>query len=203
MFAGGDDVFYGYPGQDVVMNITATVLLAFGMSMDAFAASIGKGATLHKPKFSEALRTGLIFGAVETLTPLIGWGMGMLASRFVLEWNHWIAFVLLIIIGGNMIKEAMGEEEKVDACMDAKEMFLLAIATSIDALAVGVTFAFLKVQIVPAVSFIGCVTFVCSAIGVKIGSIFGSKYRSKAEFCGGVILILIGLKLLLNGLGIM
>ena len=98
---------------------------------------------------------------------------------------------------------AMGEEEKVDACMDAKEMFLLAIATSIDALAVGVTFAFLKVQIVPAVSFIGCVTFVCSAIGVKIGSIFGSKYRSKAEFCGGVILILIGLKILLNGLGIM
>ena len=202
MFAGGDDVFYGYPGQDVVMNITATVLLAFGMSMDAFAASIGKGATLHKPKFSEALRTGLIFGAVETLTPLIGWGMGMLASRFVLEWNHWIAFVLLIIIGGNMIKEAMGEEEKVDACMDAKEMFILAIATSIDALAVGVTFAFLKVQIVPAVSFIGCVTFVCSAIGVKIGSIFGSKYRSKSEFCGGMILILIGLKILLNGLGI-
>ena len=184
------------------MNITATVLLAFGMSMDAFAASIGKGATLHKPKFSEALRTGLIFGAVETLTPLIGWGMGMLASRFVLEWNHWIAFVLLIIIGGNMIKEAMGEEEKVDACMDAKEMFILAIATSIDALAVGVTFAFLKVQIVPAVSFIGCVTFVCSAIGVKIGSIFGSKYRSKSEFCGGMILILIGLKILLNGLGI-
>ena len=111
--------------------------------------------------------------------------------------------VLLIIIGGNMIKEAMGEDEKVDACMDATEMFLLAIATSIDALAVGVTFAFLKVQIVPAVSFIGCVTFVCSAIGVKIGSIFGSKYRSKAEFCGGVILILIGLKILLNGLGIM
>ena len=105
MFAGGDDVFYGYPGQDIVMNITATVLLAFGMSMDAFAASIGKGATLHKPKFSEALRTGLIFGAVETLTPLIGWGMGMLASRFVLEWNHWIAFVLLIFLGGRMIIE--------------------------------------------------------------------------------------------------
>ena len=120
----------------------------------------------------------------------------------ITKYAHWIAFVLLIIIGGNMIKEAMGEEEKVDACMDAKEMFLLAIATSIDALAVGVTFAFLKVQIVPAVSFIGSVTFVCSAIGVKIGSIFGSKYRSKSEFCGGVILILIGLKILLNGLGI-
>lgn len=124
-------------------------------------------------------------------------------ADMITKYAHWIAFVLLIIIGGNMLKEAMGEDEKVDACMDAKEMFLLAIATSIDALAVGVTFAFLKVQIVPAVSFIGCVTFVCSAIGVKIGSIFGSKYRSKAEFCGGVILILIGLKILLNGLGIM
>ena len=109
--------------------------------------------------------------------------------------------MLLIIIGGNMIKEAMGEEEKVDACMDAKEMFILAIATSIDALAVGVTLHS-KGTDSSAVSFIGCVTFVCSAIGVKIGSIFGSKYRSKSEFCGGMILILIGPKILLNGLGI-
>ena len=96
------------------MNLSATILLAFGMSMDAFAASIGKGATLHKPKFSEALRTGLIFGAVETLTPLIGWGMGMLASKFVLEWNHWIAFILLIFLGGRMIIEGFrdnGDEE--------------------------------------------------------------------------------------------
>jgi hypothetical protein len=93
------------PGLDAVMNISATILLAFGMSMDAFAASIGKGATLHKPKFSEALRTGLIFGAIETLTPLIGWGLGMLASQFVLEWNHWIAFVLLVFLGGRMVIE--------------------------------------------------------------------------------------------------
>jgi putative Mn2+ efflux pump MntP len=93
------------PGQDAVMNISATILLAFGMSMDAFAASIGKGATLHKPKFSEALRTGLIFGAIETLTPLVGWGLGMLASQFVLEWNHWIAFVLLVFLGGRMVIE--------------------------------------------------------------------------------------------------
>ena len=143
------------------------------------------------------------FGGFQALMPLIGYFLGSFFADMITKYAHWIAFVLLIIIGGNMLKEAMGEDEKVDACMDAKEMFLLAIATSIDALAVGVTFAFLKVQIVPAVSFIGCVTFVCSAIGVKIGSIFGSKYRSKAEFCGGVILILIGLKILLNGLGIM
>ena len=136
------------------MNISATILLAFGMSMDAFAASIGKGATLHKPKFSEALRTGLIFGAIETLTPLVGWGMGMLASQFVLEWNHWIAFVLLGIIGGNMIREALSkDEDKLDGSLAFKTMLLLAIATSIDALAVGITFAFLPgTRIVPAVA---------------------------------------------------
>ena len=159
------------------MSLVELFILSVGLSMDAFAVSICKGLSLGK------------------ITSFF--------ADMITKYAHWIAFVLLIIIGGNMIKEAMGEDEKVDACMDAKEMFLLAIATSIDALAVGVTFAFLKVQIVPAVSFIGCVTFVCSAIGVKIGSIFGSKYRSKAEFCGGVILILIGLKILLNGLGIM
>ncbi|SPW64347.1 inner membrane protein [Escherichia coli] len=124
------------------MNITATVLLAFGMSMDAFAASIGKGATLHKPKFSEALRTGLIFGAVETLTPLIGWGMGMLASRFVLEWNHWIAFVLLIFLGGRMIIEGFRGPDDEDEEPRRRHGFWLlvttAIATSLDAMAVGV-----------------------------------------------------------------
>ena len=104
------------PGLDALMNISATILLAFGMSMDAFAASIGKGATLHKPKFSEALRTGLIFGAIETLTPLIGWGLGMLASQFVLEWNHWIAFVLLVFLGGRMVIEGFrGNGDEVDA----------------------------------------------------------------------------------------
>ena len=120
------------------MNITATVLLAFGMSMDAFAASIGKGATLHKPKFSEALRTGLIFGAVETLTPLIGWGMGMLASRFVLEWNHWIAFVLLIFLGGRMIIEGFRGADDEDEEPRRRHGFWLlvttAIATSLDAM---------------------------------------------------------------------
>lgn len=185
------------------MSLVELFILAVGLSMDAFAVSICKGLSLGKITKKHMAVAGAWFGGFQALMPLIGYFLGSFFADMITKYAHWIAFVLLIIIGGNMIKEAMGEDEKVDACMDAKEMFLLAIATSIDALAVGVTFAFLKVQIVPAVSFIGCVTFVYSAIGVKIGSIFGSKYRSKAEFCGGVILILIGLKILLNGLGIM
>ena len=184
------------------MSLVELFILAVGLSMDAFAVSICKGLSLGKITKKHMAIAGAWFGGFQALMPLIGYFLGSFFADMITKYAHWIAFVLLIIIGGNMIKEAMGEDEKVDACMDAKEMFLLAIATSIDALAVGVTFAFLKVQIVPAVSLIGCVTFVCSAIGVKIGSIFGSKYRSKAEFCGGVILILIGLKILLNGLGI-
>ena len=185
------------------MDLLTLLTLAVGLAMDAFAVSICKGLAMREKVLGKGVIIGLWFGGFQALMPLIGYFLGSFFADMITKYAHWIAFVLLIIIGGNMIKEAMGEDEKVDACMDAKEMFLLAIATSIDALAVGVTFAFLKVQIVPAVSFIGCVTFVCSAIGVKIGSIFGSKYRSKAEFCGGVILILIGLKILLNGLGIM
>ena len=185
------------------MDLLTLLTLAVGLSMDAFAVSICKGLAMREKVLGKGVIIGLWFGGFQALMPLIGYFLGSFFADMITKYAHWIAFVLLIIIGGNMLKEAMGEDEKVDACMDAKEMFLLAIATSIDALAVGVTFAFLKVQIVPAVSFIGCVTFVCSAIGVKIGSIFGSKYRSKAEFCGGVILILIGLKILLNGLGIM
>ena len=185
------------------MSLVELFILAVGLSMDAFAVSICKGLSLGKITKKHMAVAGAWFGGFQALMPLIGYFLGSFFADMITKYAHWIAFVLLIIIGGNMLKEAMGEDEKVDACMDAKEMFLLAIATSIDALAVGVTFAFLKVQIVPDVSFIGCVTFVCSAIGVKIGSIFGSKYRSKAEFCGGVILILIGLKILLNGLEIM
>ena len=184
------------------MSLVELFILAVGLSMDAFAVSICKGLSLGKISKKHMAIAGAWFGGFQALMPLIGYFLGSFFADMITKYAHWIAFVLLIIIGGNMIKEAMGEEEKVDACMDAKEMFILAIATSIDALAVGVTFAFLKVQIVPAVSFIGCVTFFCSAIGVKIGSIFGSKYRSKSEFCGGMILILIGLKILLNGLGI-
>ena len=135
------------------------------------------------------------------MMPLIGYFMGSAFTDLVTRSAHWIAFVLLVLIGGSMIKEAKDEEEEVDACMDVKSMIVLAVATSIDALAVGVTFAFLKVSIIPAVLFIGCVTFVCSFGGVKIGSLFGTRYKNKAEVCGGIILILIGTKILLQGLG--
>ncbi len=185
------------------MSLVELFILAVGLSMDAFAVSIGKGLSLGKITKKHMAVAGAWFGGFQALMPLIGYFLGSFFADMITKYAHWIAFVLLIIIGGNMIKEAMGEDEKVDACMDAKEMFLLAIATSIDALAVGVTFAFLNIDIIPICVSIGVITFVCSAIGVKIGSIFGSKYRSKAEFCGGVILILIGLKILLNGLEIM
>ena len=136
--------------------------------------------------------------------PLIGYLLGSSFSELVTKYDHWIAFVLLALIGGNMIKEALGkEEDSMDSSMDFKTMLLLAIATSIDALAVGVTFAFLDVAIIPAISFIGVVTFVLSTIGVKMGSMFGYRYKSKAELCGGIILILLGLKILLEGVGIL
>ena len=171
--------------------------------MDAFAVSICKGLSLGKIKPKHMCIAGLWFGGFQALMPLIGYLLGSFFADMITKYAHWIAFALLLILGANMIKEALGEEEKVDASMDVKNMFLLAVATSIDALAVGVTFAFLQVSIIPAVSFIGVVTFVCSAVGVKIGSIFGDKYQSKSEICGGVILILIGIKVLLDGLGIL
>jgi putative Mn2+ efflux pump MntP len=146
---------------------------------------------------------GAWFGGFQALMPLIGYFLGSFFADLITKYDHWIAFILLAIIGGNMIKESFGEAEEVNGAMDVKTMFLMAVATSIDALAVGVTFAFLKVSIVPAVTFIGVVTFICSAIGVKIGSIFGVKYKSKAELFGGVVLILIGLKILLEGVGLL
>lgn len=146
-----------------------------------------------------------VFGLAvfEALMPFIGYLLGSIFADKITKYNHWIAFVLLGIIGGNMVREAMGGEENVDGSMDVKSMFLLAIATSIDALAVGVTFAFLDVPIVPAIFFIGTITFLFSAAGVKIGSVFGMKYHAKAELCGGMVLILIGLKILLEGLSIL
>lgn len=175
-------------------------VLAVGLSMDAFAVSICKGLSLGKIKVKHMSIAGIWFGGFQALMPLIGYFLGSLFADMITKYDHWIAFILLLFIGGNMIKEALGDEEHVDASMDVKSMFLLAVATSIDALAVGVTFAFLNVAIVPAVSFIGVVTFVCSAAGVKIGSIFGTKYSKKAEFFGGVVLILIGIKILVEGL---
>lgn len=188
------------PGLDALMNISATILLAFGMSMDAFAASIGKGATLHKPKFSEALRTGLIFGAIETLTPLIGWGLGMLASQFVLEWNHWIAFVLLVFLGGRMVIEGFrGNSDEDDAPLQRHGFWLLvttAIATSLDAMAVGVGLAFLQVNIIATALAIGCATLIMSTLGMMVGRFIGPLLGKRAEILGGIVLIGIGAQIL-------
>ena len=141
------------------------------------------------------------------MMPAIGYILGAQFQEAIASIDHWIAFVLLALIGGNMIHEALdNDEEEADASLDVKTMFLLAVATSIDALAIGITFAFLKLStlyIILAVLFIGCITFICSAVGVKIGSIFGTKYKSKAELAGGIILILIGVKVVLDGLGIL
>lgn len=184
------------------MSIFELFILAIGLSMDAFAVSICKGLSLGKIKAKHMCIAGAWFGGFQALMPLIGYYAGHLFADKITRYSHWIAFALLVYIGVSMIKESK-EEESVNADMDVRSMFLLAVATSIDALAVGVTFAFLKVAIVPAVSFIGVITFVCSAAGVKIGSLFGMKYKSKAELCGGCILILIGAKILLEGLGIL
>lgn len=185
------------------MGIFELFILAIGLSMDAFAVSICKGLSLGKIKVKHMLIAGLWFGGFQALMPLIGYFLGSFFADKITKYSRWIAFILLVIIGANMVREAFGEEERLDANMNPASMFLLAIATSIDALAVGVTFAFLQVNIIYAVIFIGCVTFVCSAAGVKIGSVFGEKYKSKAEICGGIILILIGIKILFNGLGIL
>ncbi|HDU3529109.1 TPA: manganese efflux pump MntP [Klebsiella pneumoniae] len=182
------------------MNLSATILLAFGMSMDAFAASIGKGATLHKPKFSEAVRTGLIFGAIETLTPLVGWGLGMLASQFILEWNHWIAFILLVFLGGRMIVEGFrGDSDDACEAPHRHGFWLLvttAFATSLDAMAVGVGLAFLQVSIVTTALAIGCATFIMSTLGMMVGRFIGPLLGKRAEILGGIVLIGIGSEIL-------
>lgn len=185
------------------MSILDLFILAVGLSMDAFAVSVCKGLSLGKIKPKHMCIAGAWFGVFQALMPLIGYFLGSFFAEMIEKYDHWVAFVLLAIIGGNMIKESFGKDEKVDSSMDVKSMLLLAIATSIDALAVGVTFAFLQVQIVPAVSFIGVITFIFSALGVKIGSLFGTKYKSKAELFGGIVLVLIGIKILLEGIGVL
>ena len=169
--------------------------------MDAFAVSICKGLAMKKLSMKKALVIGLWFGGFQALMPTIGYLLGTRFESYVTGIDHWIAFVLLALIGANMIKEALSEEdEEADDSIGVKLMFLLAVATSIDALAVGVTYAFLQVRIIPAVTFIGVTTFVLSIAGVKIGNVFGLKYKTKAEIAGGVILILMGLKILVEHL---
>ena len=186
------------------MSLFELFIIAVGLSMDAFAVSVCKGLSTSDVRPLNMLCAGLWFGLFQALMPLIGYLLGVNFSSFIQSVDHWIAFILLGIIGGNMIREACsGECENESDSLDIKTMFLLAVATSIDALAVGITFAFLKVNIAAAVSFIGITTFIISAAGVKIGNIFGTKYKSKAELAGGIILILLGLKILLEHLGIL
>lgn len=184
------------------MDLIELFLIAVGLSMDAFAVSVCKGLAMPKCTFKKAAIVGLWFGGFQALMPAIGYILGAQFQEAIASIDHWIAFVLLALIGGNMIHEALdNDEEEADASLDVKTMFLLAVATSIDALAIGITFAFLKVNIIPAVCFIGIVTFIISFAGVKIGNVFGVRYKNKAEIVGGVILILLGLKILLEHLG--
>lgn len=186
------------------MGLIELFILAVGLSMDAFAVSVCKGLAMPKITVKKTLIVGLWFGGFQALMPAIGYLLGVQFRDQITSIDHWIAFILLGIIGANMIKEACsGDCEEESDSLDVKTMFLLAVATSIDALAVGITFAFLNVHLIAAVSFIGVTTFTLSAIGVKIGNVFGTKYKSKAEFAGGVILILLGLKILLEHLGIL
>lgn len=186
------------------MSIFELFLLAVGLSMDAFAVSICKGLSVKALKPKHALLAGIYFGGFQALMPVIGYFAGSYFADIISSYDHWVVFVLLVFIGGNMIRESFEkEEDDVNDSFGFQTMLLLAIATSIDALAVGVSFAFLRVNILYAASFIGIITFILSALGIKIGNIFGSRYKSKAELTGGIILILIGLKVLLEHLGLL
>ena len=185
------------------MSIFELFLVAVGLSMDAFAVAVCKGLATGKVRLRHMLIPGVWFGAFQALMPLIGYFLGARFEKYIVSVDHWIAFVLLAGIGANMLREARKDEEsEEDASLAVKVMLPLALATSIDALAVGVTFGFLQVRIVPAVCFIGVVTFLLSAAGVKIGSIFGERWRKGAQIAGGVILILLGVKILLEHLGV-
>ena len=185
------------------MGFVELLLIAVGLSMDAFAVSICKGLSVKKVAPKHALLAGAYFGGFQFLMPLLGYLLGFKFEYLITSVDHWIAFVLLAIIGGGMIKEAFSkDEEKLSDDFGFKTMLTMAVATSIDALAVGVTFAFLSVDIVPASLTIGVTTFIFSSAGIYIGNIFGSRYKAKAEFAGGCILILMGLKILLEHLGV-
>ncbi len=183
------------------MTYIELFVIAVGLSMDAFAVSICKGLSVRKLKPRHAVICGAYFGGFQALMPVIGWLLGRQFEVLIKSIDHWIAFALLVLIGANMIREAVkNEEENLNDSFTPRTMLPLAVATSIDALAVGVTFAFLDVEIVPAVSMIGVTTFVLSAIGVKIGNVFGAKYKSKAELVGGIVLVAMGIKILIEHL---
>jgi putative Mn2+ efflux pump MntP len=178
------------------MNFASTALLAVAMSTDAFAAAVGKGTALQKPRWSEALRTGAIFGVIEAITPLIGWALGLAAADYVKAWDHWIAFVLLLMLGGRMLWAAVRKPDEVQIEKPSSHGFWLLVvtgfATSIDAMAVGVGLAFLDVNILPVAIAIGFATFAMVTIGVMVGRVLGNLAGRWAEAIGGLLLIGIG-----------
>lgn len=193
------------------MGFVELILLAVGLSMDAFAVSVCKGLAMKKISVKNALICGLWFGGFQGLMPMIGYILGAQFETYINAIAPWVAFVLLAIIGANMIRESFGEDEETDAGLDMKTMFLMAVATSIDALAVGITFACVPIRIVEAsqlvntvagVVIIGITTCILSCVGVKVGNVFGTRYKARAEQAGGVILILIGAKILLEHFGV-
>ena len=184
------------------------VLIGVGLSMDAFAVALCKGLSMHRVNYAHAAVIALFFGVFQALMPLIGWVLGTQFARYITSVDHWIAFALLGYIGGKMIWDALHEAPETAPCagegrLDLKELLMLAVATSIDALAVGITFAFLQVSILPAVATIGLITFALSFAGVAVGNRFGTRFQKKAEIAGGVVLVLIGLKILLEHLGLL
>lgn len=192
------------------MGMFVTLLLmGVGLSMDAFAVSVCKGLAMRRVNKKQCFVIALFFGGFQALMPLIGWFLGSQFEQYITSIDHWIAFILLGFIGGKMILEAVREKdekdevEQMDPPLDLKELFVMAVATSIDALAVGITFAFLDIPILEAILVIGITTFIICVIGVYVGNFFGSRYKRKATFAGGVILVLLGVKILLEHLGIL
>lgn len=191
------------------MSFIDLFLIGVGLSMDAFAVAICQGLSMTRIKWGHALTVGLYFGGFQALMPFIGWMLGSQFAGRIQQYDHWVAFILLVLIGGNMIREALsGDEEdaaqaETDLRLDHKKLFLMAIATSIDALAIGVTFAFLETAILPAIGIIGCTTFCISVAGVAVGCWFGARYKKRAEITGGAILVLLGVRILLEHLGIL
>ena len=189
---------------EIKMELFEIIAIGIGLAMDAFAVSICKGLSMKKIDWKKAIIIALYFGIFQALMPILGYFLGSTFSSFVQSVDHWIAFILLAIIGGNMIKDSTDDEvEKRNDKVDVKTMLLLAIATSIDALAVGVTFAFFEVNLLLSISIIGIITFALSFLGVIIGNKFGDKFQNRAELAGGIVLIIIGLKILLEHLGIL
>lgn len=183
------------------MGILEIVLVAIGLAMDAFAVAICKGLAIGKLKIRHYITIGVWFGGFQALMPLLGYLLGSTFSDYAQKFDNWVAFILLAIIGANMIREAFGdEEEECETSLTFLSMFMLAVATSIDAMAVGVTFAFYEINIILAVLLIGGITFTISVLGVKIGNLFGTRYKKKSEIAGGCILIILALKFLIEGL---